>query len=95
MGFKNLMTEPRIQANPDWEQDQVIVRKLAAAHSEQFRQRFPSQVEHCQRLIAERLQQGLRKDNTVSLSAEEIRDLVAALHTMVDISERLAAGRFI
>jgi hypothetical protein len=89
------MTEPRIQANTDTTTDQVIARKIAAAHSEQFQQRFPSQVEHCQRLVAERLQLGLRKDNAVSLSAEEIRDLVAALHTLVDISDRLAAGRFI
>jgi hypothetical protein len=89
------MSEPRIQANTDTTPDQMIARKIAAAYSEQFQQRFPSQVEHCQRLVAERLQQGLRKDNAVSLSAEEIRDLTAALHTLVDISDRLAAGRFI
>ena len=90
-----MITEPRIQANPDNTTDTAIARKLAAAHSEQFQLRFPSQVEHCQRLVAERLQQGLRKDNAVSLSAEEIRDLAAALHTLVDISDRLAAGRFL
>jgi hypothetical protein len=79
------MTEPRIQANADTTPDQMIARKVAAAHSEQFRQRFPSQLEHCQRLIAERLQLGLRKDNPQTLSAEEIRDLTASLHTLVDI----------
>ncbi len=89
------MTEPRVQANPDWDPDLVIQRKVSAAYSEQFRQRFPSQVEHCQRLIAERLQQGLRKDLDPSLSAAEIRDLAEALQHMVDISDRLAAGRFL
>ena len=79
------MTEPRIQANADTTPDLMIARKVAAAHSEQFRQRFPSQLEHCQRLIAERLQLGLRKDTTQALSAEEIRDLTASLHTLVDI----------
>jgi hypothetical protein len=89
------MTTPRIQANPDYDSDLAIQRKVAAAHSEQFRQRFPGQVEHCQRLIAERLQLGLRKDTDHSLSASEIRDLTAALRNVVDIAERLAAGRFI
>jgi nitric oxide reductase activation protein len=79
------MTEPRIQANADTTSDQMIARKVAAAHSEQFRQRFPSQLEHCQRLIAERLQLGLRKDTVPGLTAEEIRDLTASLHTLVDI----------
>lgn len=79
------MTEPRIQANADTTPDLMIARKVAAAHSEQFRQRFPSQLEHCQRLIAERLQLGLRKDNPQTLSAEEIRDLTVSLHTLVDI----------
>jgi hypothetical protein len=89
------MTQPRIQANPDWDSDLAIQRKVSAAHSEQFRQRFPGQVEHCQRLIAERLQLGLRKDTDQALSASEIRDLTAALRNVVDIAERLAAGRFI
>lgn len=89
------MTQPRIQANPDYDSDLAIHRKVAAAHSEQFRQRFPGQVEHCQRLIAERLQLGLRKDTDHPLSAAEIRDLTAALRNVVDIAERLAAGRFI
>jgi hypothetical protein len=89
------MTQPRIQANPDWDPDLAIQRKVSAAYSEQFRQRFPGQVEHCQRLIAERLQLGLRKDTDQALSASEIRDLTAALRNVVDIAERLAAGRFI
>jgi hypothetical protein len=95
MGRKSLMTEPRVQANPDWDPDLAIQRKVSAAHSQVFQQRFPGQVEHCQRLIAERLQQGLRKDLDHSLSAAEIRDLAEALLHMVDISERLAAGRFL
>ena len=90
-----MITEPRVQANPDTTADAQILSKLSAAHSLQFRERFPGQVEHCQRLIAERLQQGLRKDAAEVMSVDDIMGLTAALHTMVDISERLAAGRFL
>ena len=79
------MTEPRIQANADTTPDQMIARKVAAAHSLQFRQRFPGQVEHCQRLIAERLQQGLRKDAAEIMPAADIQALTAALHTLADL----------
>ena len=89
------MTEPRIQANADTTPDQMIARKVAAAHSEQFRQRFPSQLEHCQRLIAERLQQGLRKDAESQLTAQEIQALSAALRDIVEIAQVLAQGRFL
>jgi hypothetical protein len=65
--------------------DVKIQQKLGLAHREAFQQKFPGQVEHCMRLIAERLQLGLRKDNPQTLSAEEIRDLTASLHTLVDI----------
>lgn len=85
MGCQNVITEPRVQANPDTTQDAQILSKLSAAHSLQFRQRFPGQVEHCQRLIAERLQQGLRKDAVDIMPAEDIRDLTAALHTLADL----------
>jgi len=80
-----VITEPRVQANPDTTADAQILSKLSAAHSLQFRQRFPGQLEHCQRLIAERLQQGLRKDAVDIMPVEDIRDLTAALHTLADL----------
>lgn len=80
-----MITEPRVQANPDTTADAQILSKLSAAHSLQFRQRFPGQLEHCQRLIAERLQQGLRKDAVDIMPVEDIRDLTAALHTLADL----------
>ena len=89
------MTAPRTQANPDWDPDLMIQRKVAAAQGEVFRQRFPGQVEHCQRLIAERLQQGLRKDAESQLTTQEILDLSSALRHMGDMAQVLAAGRFL
>ena len=82
---QNVIPEPRVQANPDTTADAQIISKLSAAHSLQFRQRFPGQVEHCQRLIAERLQQGLRKDAAEIMPAADIQALTAALHTLADL----------
>ena len=66
-------------------QDVKIQQKLGAAHREAFAQKFPGQVEHCMRLIAERLQHGLRKDNPVELMAAEIAHLAQALNHIYDI----------
>jgi len=59
--------------------DVRIEQKVMAAHREAFHHKFPGQIEHIMRLIAERLQQGLRKDQPVELMAAEIADLAAAL----------------
>lgn len=59
--------------------DVRIEQKVMAAHREAFVHKFPGQIEHIMRLIAERLQQGLRKDQPVELMAAEIADLAAAL----------------
>lgn len=56
-----------------------IAQKVNAAHREAFQQKFPGQVEHCMRLIAERLQLGLRKDSDVQLNDCGAEALSAAL----------------
>jgi hypothetical protein len=66
-------------------QDTRIEQKVMAAHREAFAQKFPGQVEHIMRLIAERLQQGLRKDQPVELMASEIESLASALNLVYSI----------
>ena len=65
--------------------DVKIEQKVMAAHREAFQTKFPGQCEHIMRLIAERLQQGLRKDNPVELMATEIESLSHALNLIYDI----------
>ena len=66
-------------------QDTLIQQKVMSAHREAFQQKFPGQIEHILRLVAERLQQGLRKDNPVELSAAEVESLAQALNCIYDI----------
>ena len=66
-------------------QDTKIQQKVMAAHREAFKEKFPGQVEHILRLVAERLQQGLRKDNPVELTAAEVESLALALNSIYDI----------
>ena len=65
--------------------DVRIEQKINSAHRAAFVQKFPGQVEHILRLIAERLQLGLRKDQPVELMASEIADLSRALNLIYDI----------
>lgn len=66
-------------------QDTKIQQKVMAAHREAFKEKFPGQIEHILRLVAERLQQGLRKDNPVELTAAEVESLAQALNSIYDI----------
>ena len=66
-------------------EDTKIAQKVMAAHREAFHLKFPGQCEHIMRLIAERLQLGLRKDNAVELSAGEVCYLARALNAIYDI----------
>lgn len=66
-------------------QDTLIMQKVNSAHREAFQQKFPGQCEHIMRLIAERLQLGLKKDNPVELSAGEICYLARALDAIYSI----------
>jgi len=66
-------------------QDTKIQQKVMAAHREAFKEKFPGQIEHILRLVAERLQLGLRKDNAVELSAGEVCYLARALDAIYSI----------
>jgi len=65
--------------------DTQILQKVNATYREAFRERFPGQVEHCMRLVAERLQQGLNKNADVQLSDTAVRDLATALLSLHEI----------
>ena len=60
-------------------EDVKLRQKLGLAHREAFAQKFPGQCEHVMRLIAERLQLGLRKDQPIELPARDIEHLANAL----------------
>ena len=66
-------------------QDTRIQQKVMAAHREAFKEKFPGQIDHILRLIAERLQQGLRKDQEMPLSNSEVESLALALNSIYDI----------
>lgn len=66
-------------------QDVKIEQKINQAHREAFHQKFPGQIEHCMRLVAERLQYGLRKDSDVQLSDCSAKDLSWALLNLYKI----------
>ena len=77
------MIDQRLEA--ERVQDTRIEQKINSAHREAFQQKFPGQIEHCMRLIAERLQTGLRKDQPVELMPAEIAALASALNLIYDI----------
>jgi hypothetical protein len=79
----------REQADAARVQDTLIQQKVNAAHREAFREKFPGQVEHCMRLIAERLQQGLRKDADIAISDCSAKDLSWALLNLFKIQQQL------
>jgi hypothetical protein len=63
--------------------DVKILQKVNAASREAFAAKYPGQVEHCLRLVMERLQAGLDKRDHVDvadpdtwrMSTQELRDL--------------------
>jgi hypothetical protein len=74
-------------------QDVRILQKVNAAHRVGFAEKYPGQVEHCLRLIMERLQAGLDKragidlvrPDTWSLTPGEITDLTVAAWNLEQI----------
>lgn len=66
-----------------------IQQKLGEAHRAAFKSKFPGQIEHCMRLIAERLQKGLAKDAEVGLSDCSAKDLSWALLNLYKIHQEL------
>ena len=70
--------------------DVKILQKVNAASREAFGVKYPGQVEHCLRLIMERLQAGLDKRDHVDvgdpdtwrMSTQELEDLAHAAHLL-------------
>ena len=69
--------------------DVKIAQKVGQAHRDAFKLKFPGQTEHIMRLIAERLQLSLRKDQDVELPASDINNLAQALVAMYNIQTQL------
>ena len=69
--------------------DVKIAQKVGAAHRDAFKLKFPGQTEHIMRLIAERLQLSLRKDQDVELPASDINNLAQALLAIYTIHTEL------
>jgi hypothetical protein len=77
--------------------DVKILQKVNAAHREAFSLKYPTQVEHCLRLVLERLQFGLDKRDGVditrvdtwNLTPEQIQSLADAALKLHDIRQDL------
>lgn len=79
----------REQADARRVEEVKIQQKIGEAHRAAFREKFPGQVEHCMRLIAERLQNGLRKDAEIAISDCSAKDLSWALLNLFKIHQEL------
>lgn len=73
--------------------DVKIAQKVNAVNREAFKTRFPGQIEHCMRLVAERLQsiltakpEDLTDPTTWSAQAHDIRDLTEALDFLAKLN---------
>ena len=79
-------------------QDTKILQKVNRVHREAFAEKYPSQVEHCLRLVMERLQAGLDKRDgcdvsdptTWRMTTIELRDLAETAHQLDTIRRNLA-----
>ena len=75
--------------------DVRILQKVNRVHREAFVEKFPGQVEHCLRLVMERLQAGLDKRDGVDpgrpetwrMSTLQIADLCSAAHELNQIRQ--------
>jgi hypothetical protein len=65
-------------------EDVKISQKVNQAYREAFEAKFPDQCQHIMRLMAERLQQGLRKDSDsiTNLEAAALAIGLAAVHSI-------------
>ena len=78
--------------------DTKILQKVNAAHREAWITRYPGQVDHCLRLVMERLHTGLekcegvdiRQPTTWHLTTQEILDLAQAAGHLHAIKQQLA-----
>lgn len=73
--------------------DTKILQKINRAHREAFAEKYPGQVEHCLRLVMERLQAGLDKRDGVviddiktwRMDTLEIKELAETAHYLNEI----------
>lgn len=73
--------------------DVKILQGVNRAHREAFHERFPGQLEHCMRLVSERLQTCLSKPDGTDLARtttwpaqpDELLSLAQALHSLDQI----------
>ena len=86
--------------NPDQARliaDVKILQKVNRVHREAFAEKYPGQVEHCLRLVMERLQAGLDKRDgcdvsnpeTWRMTTLELRDLAETAHQLDAIRRNL------
>ena len=68
-------------------QDIKILQKVNQANREAFHEKFPGQLEHCLRLMSERLQAGLDKRDGVVLSNPETWKLLP--HEIAELSSSM------
>lgn len=73
--------------------DTKIMQKVNMLNREAFKTRFPGQIEHCMRLVAERLQamlvnkpEDLTNPTTWAASPKDIHDLVSALDMLAHLN---------
>jgi len=77
--------------------DTKILQKVNAVHREAFGEKYPGQIEHCLRLVVERLQAGLDKRGSVDIAnsetwlllPEEIKHLAEAAKHLHEIRNDL------
>ena len=75
------------------EADTKILQKVNAIHRDAFPDKYPRQVEHCLRLVMERLQKSLEKrvgedpadPATWRITAQELSELVASAYQLDQI----------
>jgi hypothetical protein len=76
---------PNVQANLDDTLTSMVNTTIENHHSVQFRERFPGQVEHCMRLVAERLQSTLKTKSREVISDQEVLWLSQSLKILHDL----------
>jgi hypothetical protein len=77
--------------------DTLILQKINASHRVAFNEKFPGQLEHCLRLLTERLQIGLdKRDNvlvedptTWKLNPSELKALAQAIEAIYYVRKDL------
>jgi len=90
-----VLRPPRDEEAAQQVADVKILQKVNAAHREAFKEKFPGQVEHCLRLVMERLQAGLDKRDGVDtarvdtwrMTPGELADLCEAAHHLNQIRQ--------